>query len=193
MLKLFGNLNSSVLIIGGFHGDEPQGKYLIEKYLNKKTDTSLMFIPCLNEYGVKHNVRTNSNGVDLNRNFPTKNWELTEKDNFFGGNSPASEEETKFVIDVIEKHTPQIILTLHAPYKVVNYDGPASEISEKISKIIGYPVEESIGYPTPGSFGTWAGIERNIPTITLELDEEIDIKELEAPVFKIFEMLEKYE
>ncbi len=193
MLRLFGNLNSSVLIIGCFHGDEPQGKYLIEKYLNKKTDTSLMFIPCLNEYGVEHNVRTNSNGVDLNRNFPTKNWELTEKDNFFGGNSPASEEETKFVIDVIEKHTPKIILTLHAPYKVVNYDGPAREISDKISKIIGYPVEENIGYPTPGSFGTWAGIERTIPTITLELDEEIDIKELEAPVFKIFEMLEKYE
>ena len=193
MLRLFGNLNSSVLIIGCFHGDEPQGKYLIEKYLNKKTDTSLMFIPCLNEYGVEHNVRTNSNGVDLNRNFPTKNWELTEKDNFFGGNSPASEKETKFVIDIIEKHKPEIILTLHAPYKVVNYDGPAKEISEKISKIIGYPVEENIGYPTPGSFGTWAGIERNIPTITLELDEEIDIKELEAPVFKIFEMLEKYE
>ena len=193
MLKLFGNLNSSVLIIGCFHGDEPQGKYLIEKYLNKKSDTSLMFIPCLNEYGVVHNIRTNSNGVDLNRNFPTKNWELTEKDNFFGGNSPASEEETMFVIDVIEKHTPKIILTLHAPYKVVNYDGPAREISEKISKIIGYPVEENIGYPTPGSFGTWAGIERNIPTITLELDEEIDIKELEEPVFNIFEMLEKYE
>lgn len=193
MLKLFGNLNSSVLIIGCFHGDEPQGKFLIEKYLNKKSDTSLMFIPCLNEYGVEHNVRTNSNGVDLNRNFPTKNWELTEKDNFFGGNSPESEEETKFVIDVIENHTPKIILTLHAPYKVVNYDGPAREISDKISKIIGYPVEENIGYPTPGSFGTWAGIERNIPTITLELDEEIDIKELEEPVFNIFEMLEKYE
>lgn len=61
-----------------------------------------------------------------------------------------------------------------------------------ISKIIGYPVEESIGYPTPGSFGTWAGVEKGIPTITLELDEEVEVLLLQEPVFKIFEMLEKY-
>ena len=53
-----------------------------------------------------------------------------------------------------------------------------------------YPIEPSIGYPTPGSFGTWAGIEKNIFTITLELDEEIDIKKLVPPVFKVFELLE---
>ena len=83
-----------------------------------------------------------------------------------------------------------MILTLHAPFKVVNYDGDALEVAQKISKIIGYPIEASIGYPTPGSFGTWAGIEKGIPTITLELDEEIDVKELLTPMFKILEMLE---
>ena len=66
------------------------------------------------------------------------------------------------------------------------------DIAKRISDIIKYPVEASIGYPTPGSFGTWAGIERNIPTITLELDEEIDVKELRKPVFEIFTMLENY-
>ena len=192
-MEFLGNINSSVVVIGCFHGDEPQGKYLIEKYLETKQDTNLLFIPCLNKYGYEHNVRTNINGVDLNRNFPTKNWILSKKDNFYGGKEPASEEETRFIIDIIEKNKPKLILTLHAPYKVVNYDGPAKEIAEKISAIINYPIEESIGYPTPGSFGTWAGIERKIPTITLELDEECDIKELEQPVFKIFELLEEIE
>lgn len=191
-LKLEGKINSSILIIGCFHGDEPQGKYLIEEYLKTYPYTNICFLPCLNEYGFEHNIRTNSNGVDLNRNFPTKNWIASEKDNFYGGNEPASEEETKFVIDMIEKNKPKLVLTLHAPYKVVNYDGPAKEVSEQISKIIGYPVEESIGYPTPGSFGTWAGIERNIPTVTLELDEECDVTELKNPVFEIFKMLENY-
>lgn len=189
-MELCGNINSSVLIIGCFHGDEPQGRYLINKYLEIFPKTSLMFIPCLNEYGFKHNIRTNANGVDLNRNFPTKNWELTEKDSFYGGEEPASEVETKFVIDTVKKYKPKLILTLHAPYKVVNYDGDARIISEKISKIINYPVQESIGYPTPGSFGTWAGIKKGIPTITLELDEEIEIEKLEKPVFEIFKMLE---
>ena len=206
----------SALIIGVFHGNEPQGKYLIEDYLNKYISSSsesckpaedtvcsytglnageaisrsgTLFIPCLNPDGLQLGQRTNANGVDLNRNFPAKNWKLTEKNEFFGGESPASEIETQFLVDIIEEYEPELILTLHAPFKVVNYDGPAKEISEKISEIIHYPVEGNIGYPTPGSFGTYAGIERQIPTITLELDETCPVKDLIKPVHKIFDLL----
>lgn len=194
-IELIGNaVENNVLVIGVFHGDEPQGKYLIEKYIKKDKKNDLLFIPCLNPDGMQNNTRTNANRVDLNRNFPTKNWgEDTSQagDNpadYFCGISPASEIETQFVIDVIDKYKPKVILTLHAPYKIVNYDGPAKEIAQKISDIIGYPVEESIGYPTPGSFGTYCGVERNIPTITLELDEKIPVAQLEQPVFEIFDL-----
>lgn len=184
-----GESAKNILVIGVFHGDEPQGKYLIENYL-KKHDSNLLFIPCLNPDGLALEIRANSNGVDLNRNFPTENWELTEKNEFFGGQKPASEVETQFVISVIEKYSPKIILTLHAPFKVVNYDGDAREICEKISQIINYPVESSIGYPTPGSFGTYSGVERKIPTITLELDEECPVEDLIEPVNNILMFLE---
>ena len=193
--------DNNVLIIGVFHGDEPQGKLLIEEYLKKHSPNNLLFIPCLNPDGLSKNIRTNSNGVDLNRNFPTKNWGKNEGENatcddcttaYYGGKSPASEVETQFVINVIEKYSPKLILTIHAPYKVVNYDGPAKEIAEKISKIIGYPAEGSIGYPTPGSFGTYCGVERNVPTITLELDEEVPIETLYKKMFEIFEELKVY-
>lgn len=182
--------NNPILVVGVVHGDEPQGEDLINRYL-AGNESGMLFIPSLNPDGKQLGRRTNSNGVDINRNFPTKNWELTEKDNYFGGETPASEIETKFLINVIEEYKPKLILTLHTPYKIVNYDGPAKEISEKISEIIGYPVEESIGYPTPGSFGTYAGVERNIPTITLEMDEEETIDSLYPKVKKIFEYLEK--
>lgn len=193
-MDLLGNIfNPKVIVIGCFHGDEPQGKLLIDSYTNCVKDSNLLFIPCLNVYGYQNNTRLNENGVDLNRNFPTKNWEHTQKDNFYGGKFPASEIQTRFVIDIVEKYKPELILTLHAPYKVVNYDCSGNydkDILISISKIMNYPIEESIGYPTPGSFGTWAGIEKGILTITLELDENVPIKELEPLVFNVFKYLE---
>lgn len=187
---LKGNLNNpKVFVIGVFHGDEPQGEILINNYLQNCSDTKLLMLPRLNS----SNKRVNQNGVDLNRNYPTQNWTLSERNEYYGGITPASEAETQFVIKTVEKYNPEIILTLHAPYKVVNYDGGSEvnfHIVEKISKIMNYPIEPSIGYPTPGSFGTWAGIERGILTITLELDEEVDAQELQPQVFEVFNLLE---
>lgn len=183
----------NILIIGVVHGDEFQGKFLIDNYLTNKNSfkNNMLFIPCLNPDGLELKTRQNANKVDINRNFPTKNWGVNVSDNadYYGGVSPASEIETKFVAEVLNEYKPDVILTLHSPYKVVNYDGPAKEIAENISKIIGYPATTDIGYPTPGSFGTYAGIERNIPTITLELDEEVDLNNLIEPVGKIFDYL----
>jgi len=169
------NYDKLILIIGVFHGEEPQGEFLINEFL--KTNLSglknkLLIIPCLNPDGKVINKRQNSNGVDLNRNFPTKNWKLVENKEYFGGNTPASEIETKFIIDILNSYKIDAVLSLHAPFKVVNFDGPAEELACKISQITGYPVQKDIGYPTPGSFGNYSGIERQIPTVTLELPED---------------------
>ncbi len=190
-----------ILVIGSVHGDEPQGKFLIENYLaslrnagtKSHAKNRLLFIPCLNPDGLELNTRQNANDIDINRNFPTKNWAREPfASEYFGGEEAGSEIETKFVTEIIDEYKFDAILTLHAPYKVVNYDGPAQEIAQKISEIIGYPAESDIGYATPGSFGTYAGVERNIPTITLEVDEEIDVQDLIEPANKIFDYLANY-
>lgn len=185
----------NILIVGVFHGEEPQGDYIIHRYLQqsnfKEIKNNLYFIPCLNQFGKMVNKRGNKNGVDLNRNFPTKNWKKTEKDDYFSGDTPASEPETKFILETIKKIKPDIILSIHAPLKLVNYDGPANELAEKISELCGYPVKEYIGYPTPGSFGTYFGVERNIPTITLELDDEETNDSLYQRTKPVIEYLEK--
>lgn len=189
-IELLGKENyKNILVIGVFHGDEPQGEILINKFLDSNS-SNLLFIPCLNPDGKELNTRQNANNIDLNRNFPTKNWIKSEDKQYYGGETSASEIETKFILKILEKYKPKVILTLHSPYCVVNFDGDAKEIAEKCSEFINYPVEEDIGYPTPGSFGTYCGKERNIPTITLELSEEVPIKDLEEPVFKIFKYLE---
>ena len=217
------NFDKTILIIGVVHGDEPQGKFLIENYLYSSLQPNLsetilnrslgrvargegavqeaktphknrmLFIPCLNPDGLVLGTRQNVNLVDINRNFPTQNWQNAPfTPEYFGGEHASSEVETKFVVKTMEEFKPDVILTLHTPYKVVNYDGPAKEIAKRISEIINYPTKRDIGYPTPGSFGTYAGIERNIPIITLELDEEIDVKELVKPMNDIFDYLANY-
>lgn len=194
LLKFLNNADyktpKNVLVIGVVHGDEPQGEHLINEYLknpNRKLKNNLYYIPRLNF----SNVRKNKNGVDLNRNFPTKNWELLPiEDNYYGGEKPNCEEETKFIVELMEKVRFDAVVTIHSPYKIINYDGPAKYLAEKISKILGYPVEEDIGYPTPGSFGTYSGVERKIPTITIELDEEAPLEVLHPKFQKLFEFLE---
>lgn len=182
--------DKTVLIIGVFHGDEPQGEYLIRKFMSQRKEpckNQIYIIPCLNPDGKALGTRQNANGIDLNRNFPTKNRKIIEDEHYFGGTEGGSEIETQFIIDVLKEYKPDFILTIHAPYRVVNFDGNAEKYAKDISEITGYPVEEDIGYKTPGSFGTYAGKERNIPTITLELPEDKTNEELWEETKEIFD------
>ena len=183
------NSNKKILIIGVVHGDEPQGEYFINSYLEKNNQNlknTIYYIPRLNS----STSRKNKNGVDLNRNFPTKNWVLGENNDYFGGLKPNSEPETKFLVDLLNENDFSEIITIHSPYKVVNYDGPAKNLAGIISSFLGYPTSSDIGYPTPGSFGTYCGVERNIPTITIEIDENENIEILKEKFHKLFKYLE---
>jgi protein MpaA len=173
----FGSGSQTVVYFGAFHGDEPESAQVVQNfadYLREHPelteDRRAVLVPIVNPDGLRIEQRKNSNQVDLNRNFPTSNWESEGKDtDYWGGTGPASEPETRVVIDVLERFQPDRIISVHCPYKCVNYDGPAEKLAEAMSRENGYKVEPSIGYPTPGSFGNYAGVEKQIPTITLEL------------------------
>ena len=183
------NSNKKILIIGVVHGDEPQGEYFINSYLEKNNQNlknTVYYIPRLNS----NTSRKNKNGIDLNRNFPTKNWVLGENNDYFGGLKSNSEPETKFLVDLLNENNFSEIITIHSPYKVVNYDGPAENLAEIISSFLSYPISSDIGYPTPGSFGTYCGVERYIPTITIEIDENENIEILKEKFHKLFKYLE---
>ena len=167
------------LFFGVFHGDEPAGELVLERLIEYliKTPTelqgqSVVVCPVVNPDGLKAETRVNARKVDINRNFPAKNWSGEDQGTrYWGGPAPASEPETQAVIALLESYRPHKIVTLHAPLLNVNYDGPAGELAKRMSALNGYPVEPDIGYPTPGSFGNYIGRERKVPTITLEFPE----------------------
>jgi protein MpaA len=169
----FGGLASPVLVMAAIHGDEPTSKYVADRLIERLTSDgveNVVVIPCANPDGLEADQRINSNGVDLNRNFPATNWKHTHPGRNFGGTKPLSEPETKALLDVFTSLTPRLIISIHSMDKPCdNYDGPGEAIAQLMSRHNHYPVRDNIGYPTPGSLGSWAGIDRQIPIITLEL------------------------
>jgi protein MpaA len=161
------------------HGDEPQSAdvaaMLIED-LATQDHPQLVIVSHLNPDGLARGTRKNGRGVDLNRNFPTANWAASDLgDPYHGGDQPGSEVETQLLLDLYARYAPSRILAIHCidgGRHCINYDGPAQQLAKTMSTLNGYAVSADIGYPTPGSMGTWAGRERSIPTITLEMPDD---------------------
>jgi murein peptide amidase A len=170
-----------VLIFAGIHGNEktttPLAFMLIRRLQNEPELLEgfagrLVIVPEVNPDGMVRGRRTNARGVDLNRNFPATNWKPSPRGLFWTGPEPLSEVESKLLHDLVLRERPDRILSIHSIARGrhgVNFDGPAAALAQAMSDQNGFRVLETIGYPTPGSFGSWAGIDLQIPTITLEL------------------------
>lgn len=177
---------SVILILATVHGDEKEGLWLISHF-KKLWDTDFPYsnvaailVPRSNPDGVLLNTRTNGNGVDLNRNLPTKDWNPEAFNaRYPPGPYAGSEPENQALIKLIEECNPVCILTLHS-FKdpQINANGyPETQVLDwartllRVSpyKLITEGINDGMGYPTPGCMGTYAGYERGIPTITYEL------------------------
>lgn len=167
-----------VLLLAGVHGDEPQGAECARAVLREGGRLShgldgwqVVVIECLNPDGMKRGTRGNAHGVDLNRNMPARNWSAEGEGRYEPGPEPGSEPETQALLALLEESPPGRIISLHAPLGVVNWDGPDDGAAGLLHEATGWPLASDIGYPTPGSLGSWAGVDREIPTVTLELPE----------------------
>lgn len=187
LTKVSGPAKNTVLLLGGTHGDEPKSVFVLQKLIDlfteqprRATRGRWIIVPLVNPDGYERRNRRNANAVDINRNFPTPNWErTTRRTRMYGGEAPGSEPETRAVMQAVTRFRPNCIVTVHSIGGLRycnNYDGPGAAIAKKMKKKNGYPVKASIGYPTPGSFGTWAGRERRIPVVTLELPSHHSLK-----------------
>jgi predicted deacylase len=168
-----------VLVIGAIHGNEPEGlpavQPLIAALVAARADGSLAasvrVIRDLNPDGTAAASRTNARGIDLNRNFPASNFSpATDR-----GTVPLSEPESRTLARELDTFRPDLVIVFHSirsgPF--VNFDGPASDLAEAFVAAAQqsdprWRVQPSMGYPTPGSLGTFVGIDRGLPILTVE-------------------------
>lgn len=174
---IYGSGAKRVLIFGGIHGDEQHTTVLARALavnINSETlppNLTLVLVPDVNPDGLMASKRVNANGVDINRNFPSKSWrpEYTEQ-RHYPGIKPSSEPETRAVLSLLESYPPHLVITLHAALGCVNWDGlPGAAPAQTLASVNGYPLCATLGYETPGSLGILTGIDRQIPTVTIEL------------------------
>ena len=171
-----------MLLVGGTHGDELASISIVFKWMHtlEKHHSGLFHwhvSPLMNPDGALQTVhnRLNANGVDLNRNFLTPRddssaleyWDNKTSRNprRYPGSSPLSEPETQWLKQEIELFKPDVIISVHAPYSLVDYDAPNRN---NAPERIGYLYKNLMG-TYPGSLGNYAGIHLGIPVITLEL------------------------
>jgi protein MpaA len=173
---IYGTGKKRVLVFGGIHGDEPHTTVLARSlavHINPETlpaNLTLIIVADVNPDGLMSATRVNANGVDINRNFPSKTWtsEYTEVRRFPGA-KPSSEPETRAVLSLLEKYPPHVVVTLHAAMGCVNWDGPGGQLAQVLATVNSYPLCASLGYETPGSLGLFMGIDHQVPTVTIEL------------------------
>jgi protein MpaA len=196
----FGNAGAPVLILGGVHGNEIEGTTtafgLLRHFAQKFTyKLRLTLVPAFNIDGVINQQRINGHNVDLNRNLPTKDWNPKAFDpKYPPGPNPNSEPENQALVKFLEVEKPKFILSLHSWNPLLNVNGDCMAEANVLQKITQYEIKEEMGYPTPGCLGTYAGLERNMPTLTYEIQRGLALdKVLAIHVLAILEMLKTTE
>ena len=175
-----------VLVVGAIHGDELTSASLALHWIGLAEKMQTMgqavhwrFIPVLNPDGLLTSKpsRVNARGVDLNRNFNTPEWrrdapiyweKRTRKDpRRWPGPAPLSEPETQFLHAQMDSFDPQLVVSIHAPYGVLDFDGP-HEPPQRLGRLR----LDRVGV-FPGSLGHYGGVQQGMPVVTIELDHAL--------------------
>ena len=166
----------NIYLIAAQHGDEQNTTRVLEYFLQDMQPLSrswlsrhrVILIPLYNPDGYKKNSRLAKDDIDLNRDFVTSD-------------APAENPkapETHAFLKLLETYPANMIYNFHQPFRVVLHEPEDEEVAKPFAIISDYPLGQGVGYPTPGSLGTY-GRENKIPVITVELARSM--KKLMAP------------
>ena len=149
-----------VLVIGVIHGDEDAGVAIVDELRAEPVPdgVELWIVESMNPDGLTNQVRSNDNGVDLNRNFPYKWGPIgVLGDSQYAGTGPASEPETQAMINFMAQLRPDITIWYHQDLFVINpSEGRDGRVRARYAELTGLPMGEITGGTYTGIAATWA-------------------------------------
>lgn len=184
---VFGNTGPVTMYVGAIHGNEPSSSGLMQAWINelethpdRLSGKQIVVVPTINPDGLAAGTRTNSRGVNLNRNFPTDNWQkdiddTDGKHKNGGGKNPLSEPEAKALATLTQQYHPRLLLSFHAVGSLVQGDpgSPSSSYAAKYASMVGYSNATGNGdtfdYGITGGYEQWAWSNAGIPSMVIEL------------------------
>jgi protein MpaA len=168
-----------LLVFAAIHGNEGETTAALSHALRhlRTPPPRCAVVLAANPDGLIRGTRGNARGVELHRNFPTADWRPDRvmhretlddpRDvSLSPGAAPGSEPETQALVSLVRELRPEAVVALHAPLGCIDDPGD-TPLGRWLAERTGMPLVPDVGYPTPGSFGTW-GAEQNVPVITYE-------------------------
>lgn len=176
-----------VYVIGGVHGDEPEGHEVARVLpdLLRRADpaetsgATVRILMDMNPDGTRAGTRGNTRGVDLNRNWPATNYRASARH----GTRAMSELETVAVHTDMTRFDPDVVIVFHSSYRgpFVNYDGAETALAYRFAAAARdhdprWRVVHEMGYPTPGSLGSYVGLDQRTPILTVEFQRGREVQ-----------------
>ena len=212
-----------VVVVGAIHGSEMNTAILVDnlvKAVSERTDSlpsalQLYFVPRVNPDGLERHSRYNANGVDLNRNWETNDWQPDAPDasglvTGSGGHKPFSEPETTafstWLLNLRDKSSERLtVFFYHSAYPPSGLVQPGYRLTEQghitdpnsatsaqlFAHLIGYPYSPTFdSYKITGEAIHWCA-DHDITCMDVELpgDDTLDITQIEAHVSAILETI----
>jgi murein peptide amidase A len=144
---------AAVLVVGCIHGNEPAGIAIARALTHARppSDIALWVLPDLNPDGVAAGTRQNADGVDLNRNFPTR-WHA-QSGTFASGPYPLSEPESRIAYRLILRVRPAVSIWFHQHENLVDDSSGNRALEQRFAEAVELPVHSLARYG--GSVVTW--------------------------------------
>jgi protein MpaA len=186
-VDLFGSGDQQIFFVSALHGSEPVTIDIMEKWISHLDDNqeiipedkTLAIVKRANPDGIVYGTRWNARHVDLNRNWPTADWQPhswwgSYYCTWCGGAYRASEPETRALLNMYRNRGADAIFAYHAAGDLV-VPGETSH-NQSVNWALDYANLSGIAYgsggwtayPITGDMNVWAVEELDIPSVLIE-------------------------